>query len=67
MSTSLITIILLILLIAVLDLAAIVSAAEGERFDELNLSDDIIDYEEWDDLDEEIERGDIYADRKGSG
>ena len=63
MSTSLITIILLILLIAVLDLAAIVSSAEGERFDELNLSDDIIDYEEWDDLDEEIERGDIYADR----
>ena len=66
MSASLITIILLILLIAVLDLAAIVSATEGERFDELNLSDDIIDYEEWDDLEDEIERGDIYADRKGS-
>lgn len=66
--SSNILIILLILIVAVLDIAAITVSAEGDRFDELNVSNDIINYgdDEWADLEDEIKRGDIYANR-GSG
>lgn len=65
MSNCGVIVITLILIVAVLDVFAIMIAAEGDRFDELNVSNDIINYDddEWADLEDEIKRGDIYANK----
>ena len=63
MATETITIILLAICLAVLMLCNIVSTAEGDRFDEIDISNDIIDYDEWDELHDEIERQNERAGR----
>ena len=63
MGTNTIVLIILVLVFAIVDIALVSTTTQDERFDEIDISHDVIDYDtgEWEDLNNEIKRGDTYA------